>query len=125
MARRIVSVLRAVPGAARAVDPALEANAFAVAEDVDLQVLLRDAAVTLAVAGAEIPPAHLAGVPLPAASPGHDLRALLESGIHVHADAASLARLGLTADDLVPGVAVVDDAAQARLLRDAQAVVVW
>ena len=125
MARRIVSVLRAVPGAARAVDPALEANAFAVAEDVDLQVLLRDAAVTLAVAGAEIPPPPHPGVPPPGPTPRPAHPAQRASGSHVHADAASLARLGLTADDLVPGVAVVDDAAQARLLRDAQAVVVW
>lgn len=125
MARRVVSVIRSLPGAVRGVEPALEANAYAVAEDVDLVVVLRDDAVELAVEGAEVRPDVLAGQPLPAAAAPHDLRGLLESGIGVHVHANSLAARGVEQGDLVAGVAVADDSALAALLHGADAVLVW
>lgn len=125
MARRVVSVIRSLPGAVRGVEPSLEANAYAVAEDVDLTVVLRDAAVELAVDGAEVKPDSLAGQALPAAAAPHDLRGLLESGIAVHVHAASVTARGIRAGDLVSGVAVSDDSALAALLRSADAVLTW
>lgn len=125
MARRVVSVLQGVAGALLATEPALEANAYAVAEDVDLTVLLRGAAVELAVAGGEVRPGELAGVPLPPAASAQDLRGLIESGVEVLVDADGLDRLGLSPGDLVDGVEVRDPAAVAEVLRVTEAVLGW
>ena len=125
MARRIVSLITAVPGTVRPVEPALDANAYAVAEDVDLVVVLRHDAVELAVTGAEVAPTDLAGVPLPPAAAPHEVRGLLESGIAVVADGAALASRGLAPDALVPGVEVADDDRIADLLGAADAVLCW
>ena len=125
MARRIVSLIASVPGTVRPVEPALDANAYAVAEDVDLTVVLRHDAVELAVVGGEVPPSDLAGVPLPPAAAPHEVRALLESGIAVIADAAALHVRGVDAAALVAGVEVADDARIAALLGSADAVLSW
>lgn len=125
MARRVVSLIRTVPGAVRAVEPALEANAYAVAEDVDLDLVLRDDAVQLAVAGGEVPPAALGGVGLPPSASSHDVRALVESGVGVYADAAALTDRGIPDGALVGGVTPVDPPVLAELLRTADAVLVW
>lgn len=125
MARRVVSLVRAHPGAVRSIEPSLEANAYAVASDVDLAVVLRGPGIELAVAGSEVCPGSLAGQPLPPAASGDDLRGLLESGIEVYASAGDLGRLGLCPEDLVEGVRVADDQAIADLLRRADAVLCW
>lgn len=125
MVRRVVSLVRSAPVALRGVDPVLEANAFAVAEAVDLAVVLADRAVELAVKGGEVRPSEVAGVSLPPAAYDQDLRGLLESGVPIYVDADDLARLGLAYDDLIEGVRAVDREAVAAVLRDADTVLAW
>lgn len=125
MARRVVSVLRSSPASPRPDDAALEANAYAVAEDVDLSLVLRGAGVELAQRRSALPVEQLAGRMLPDPAGGQDLRALLESGVPVYVGAACVAELGLEPDDLLEGVRIVDAAALAALLRDADAVLTW
>lgn len=125
MARRIVSLLRSAPGALRTTDPALEANAYAVAEDVDLTLILRGDAVDFALAGGEARPASIAGVALPPAASSQDLRGLLESGVRVVAEAAALTNRGIDASDLIGGVTVADDAEVIRILTAAEGVLTW
>src|SRR5690606_14720510 len=111
--RRVVSLVRSGPQALRSTEAVFEANAFAVAEDVDLTVVLAGAAVELAIAAGEVRPGELAGVALPPAASGQDLLGLLESGVGVLVADADLQARGLAADDLVAGVEVVDGAAVA------------
>jgi intracellular sulfur oxidation DsrE/DsrF family protein len=125
MARRVVSLLRGPAGAARANDAALEANAFAVAEDLDLTLVLRGRGVELAQHRPPDAPLELAGRPLPDPAAASDLQGLLESGVPVFVGADCLAELGLGPDDLLAGVRIVDAPAIAGLLRDADAVVAW
>lgn len=125
MARRIVSLLRRPPGALRTVDPALEANAYAVAEDVDLTVVLRGDAVDFAVSGGETRPARIAGVVLPPAAGSQDLRGLLESGVRVVAEASALQARGIEAGDVIPGVHVADDSEITSVLTEAEGVLTW
>jgi intracellular sulfur oxidation DsrE/DsrF family protein len=126
MARRVVSVLRGPCGAAaRTSDPSLEANAYAVAEDVHLTLVLRGASVELAVAGARAVPVTLAGAALPPLAASQDLRGLVESGVEVHVCRDSLAWRGIDPGDLLEGVRPADGPALAALLRDADAVLGW
>lgn len=125
MVRRVASVVRSAPLALRGVDPMLEANAYAVAEDVDLTVVLAGPAVELAAAGGEVGPREVAGVPLPPAARDQDLRGLLESGVPVYVTADDLARAGLGPGDVVPGVQVVDARRIAAVLRLADAILAW
>ncbi|HSJ46398.1 MAG TPA: DsrE family protein [Euzebyales bacterium] len=125
MARRVVSILTAAPAAMSPHDPVLEANVYAVAEDVDLTVLLRGVAIEYAAASGAVPEARLAGVPLPNARCARDLRGLLESGVLVYVDAVSAAHQGLDADALISGVTIADAAEQSELLRTADAVLHW
>ena len=125
MARHIVSLLRSAPGALRATDPALEANAYAVAEDVDLTVVLRGSAIEFGVRGSETRPAQVAGVPLPPAAGSQDLRGLLESGVRVVAEAAALQARGLDAAQLIDGVELADDTEIADVLAAAEGVLTW
>ena len=125
MARRMVSLLRSAPGALRATDPALEANAYAVAEDVDLTVVLRGSAIEFAVRGSEARPASVAGVALPPAAGSQDLRGLLESGVRVVAEAAALDARGLEASQLIDGVELANDTEIADVLAAAEGVLTW
>lgn len=125
MVRRVVSVLRAGPGALRPTDPALEANAYAVAEDVDLTVVLRGSAVEFALAQAEVTAGELAGVALSPATGGQDLRGLLESGVRVVAHAQALQDRGIGDTDLVDGVTPIDTEDLAAVLADAEGVLTW
>lgn len=125
MARRIASLLRAAPAALRATDPALEANAYAVAEDVDLTVVLQGAAVELAVAASEGRPTQVAGVSLPPAASGQDLRGLIESGVRVVAHGRDVDEHGIDRAALVPGVEVVETRTVATILSDAEGVLTW
>lgn len=125
MARRVVSILTAAPAAMTVTDPVLEANIYAVAEEVDLTVLLRGVAIEYAALGGAPTPAMLAGRALPDARCGRDLRGLLESGVAVYVDAVSVARHGLDADGLIAGVSLAGPDEQADLLRTADAVLHW
>ena len=87
--RRVVSIVRSAPSALRAGQPALEANAYAVAEDIDLTVVLRGAAVELALRATEVRPGDVAGVAMPASAGGQDLRGLVESGVGILVAAAA------------------------------------
>lgn len=125
MARRITSLLRSAPGALRSTDPALEANAYAVAEDVDLTVVLRGDAVEFALLGSEARPTTVAGVPLPPAAGSQDLRGLLESGVSVVVEAAALQSRGLDAGQLIDGVRIAGDDEIADVLAEAEGVLTW
>lgn len=125
MARRVVSVLRGPSGAPRPNDPALEANAYAVAEDLDLALLLRGRGVELAQHRSPHASLDLAGRALPDPAAAADLQGLIESGVPVYVGEDCLAQLGLGADDLLDGVRIVDADAVADLFRDADAVLAW
>ncbi len=125
MARRVVSILSAPPAAMSSEDPVLEANIYAVAEDVDVTVLLRGPAIEYATVAGEVPAATLADQPLPNARCARDLRGLLESGVLVLVDALTAEAQGIGPDDLVTGVSVVDAGEQLDLLRRADAVLHW
>ncbi len=125
MARQVVSVLRRGPAALRSSDPVLEANVYAVAEDVHLTLVLRGAGTEFAVAHSEAVPVELAGTALPPAASGQDVRGLLESGVPVYAGADDVGRLGLDVEDLVDGVTLLDFDGLAEVLRAADAVLVW
>jgi predicted peroxiredoxin len=125
MARRVVSIMSGAPAAISPADPVLEANVYAVAEDVDLVVLLRGAAVDYATRMTSVPPARLAGRAMPNARCARDLRGLLESGVPVYVDADSARQTGITPDDLVDGVEVANDDARYALLSSADAVLQW
>ena len=125
MARRVVSIVSAAPAAISPVDPVLEANVYAVAEDVDLTVVLRGAAIEYAAKADSAPPARVAGRALPNSRCARDLRGLLESGVPVYVDADSAGGQGIHPDDLVPGVAMASPERLTDLLRDADAVLHW
>jgi intracellular sulfur oxidation DsrE/DsrF family protein len=125
MARRVVSILTAAPAAMSTTDPVLEANIYAVAEDVDLTVLLRGVAIEYAARGGDAPTATLAGHDLPNSRCARDLRGLLESGVLVYVDAVSARHQGLDGSDLIPGVSIADAGEQSALLRTADAVLHW
>lgn len=125
MPRRLVSLIRHAPGAPRGSEPALEANAYAVTQDLDLTVVLLEDAVRLAVAAAETRPRTIAGAAFPPAAPSHDLRALLESGIRVLVHGGHLTGQGIARTDLLQGVEVVDDDRIAAAIADAQGVLTW
>jgi sulfur relay (sulfurtransferase) DsrF/TusC family protein len=125
MSRRVVSLLRRGPAGLRASDPVLEANAYALAVDVDLAVVLMEAGVELAVEGGVSAPKGLAGAVLPPSAGGQDLRGLVESGVEVYASADAVARRGLDAEDLIPGVRLADPQRLDALLAGAEAVLNW
>lgn len=115
----------APPAALSRADPVLEANAYAVAEDVDLSVVLRGAATEFALRDAELIPATVAGTLLPQTQCSRDLQGLLESGVPVYVEQPAALRLGLGEEDFLPGVRVVSPETIAALVRDAEAVLHW
>ena len=105
MPTRVLSLLRgADAGAARAADPALDLNAYAVAEDVELTLVLKDAGVELGLEHATARPGSVVGVEVPAAEPATDLLALLGSGVSILAVTEDLAARGLDPGELLPGI---------------------
>jgi sulfur relay (sulfurtransferase) DsrF/TusC family protein len=124
MVRTVVSLVRG-SGGSRPLEAALEANAFAVAEDLDVRLVLAGDAVELALAATGVPPAELGGVAVAAPASGQDLRALIESGVAVHALGGDLRERGLAPASLVAGVASLEPEDLAALLRSADAVVAW
>jgi hypothetical protein len=117
MATRVLSILRgAEAGAARAADPAVDTTAFAVADDVELTVVLKDRAVELGLAGTRCQATPLAGIDVPVAEPATDLRALLGSGIRVLAVTEDLTTRGLRLGALLAGIETVAEAELAGLI---------
>ncbi|MDP9022833.1 MAG: DsrE family protein [Actinomycetota bacterium] len=126
MVTRVLSVLRnADPGAPRAADPVIDLNAYALAEDVELTLVLKAAGVELGLAGAHVRPATIGGLDVPAATAEYDLRALLASGVRVLAVEEDLAARGLGAADLVDGIETVPEAALAPLLTEQDVTLTW
>lgn len=125
MARRVVSVLTGAPAVMSPEDPVLEANIYAVAEDVDLTMLLRGGAIEYAMVSGDAPSPTLAGEPLPNTRCTRDLRGLLESGVAVYIDAVSADHQAVDLDGLIPGVGIADSRQQSELLRTADAVLHW
>ncbi|MDQ3537843.1 MAG: hypothetical protein M3415_03450 [Actinomycetota bacterium] len=123
--RRVVSIVRSAPSAMRAGQPVLEANAYAVAEDVDLTVVLRGAAVELALRATLVRSRNVAGVAMPPATGGQDLLGLVESGVRIWVAAEDLADQGLRPEDLVNGVSAVDDGRLQDVLGDAEGLLAW
>lgn len=124
MVRRVVSVVRSPPAAMRGADPVLEVNAFAVAEAVDLAVLLVGPAVELALA-VTTGPQVLGGVELPPTAHDQDLRGLVESGVAVVVAAGDLRARGIDPTTLQRGIRSVEPDEVAELLRVADAVLAW
>ena len=123
---RVLSIVRGVDaGAPQEVDTALDLNAYALADDVELTLVLKAAGVELAVNGARVHPCALAGVTMPAAEPADDVRALLASGVTVLAVEEDVMSRGLIASDLLAGVSVVPESALAEELVQHDAVLVW
>lgn len=117
MPTRVLSLLRGSDaGAARALDPALDLNAYAVAEDVELTLVLKDAAVELGLRGVACRPVSVAGIDVPAATPGTDLLALVGSGVHVLAVIEDLAARGIDPGELLQGIDVLAEDELARLV---------
>lgn len=117
MPTRVLSLLRgADAGAARAADPALDLNAYAVAEDIELTLVLKDAGVELGLGRATARPGTVAGVEVPAAEPSTDLLALLGSGVTVLAVTEDLTARGLDPADLLPGIEPVTERELSSLL---------
>ncbi|MEE8600576.1 DsrE family protein [Euzebya tangerina] len=125
MTRRLVSLIRHAPGAPRGSEPSLEANSYAVTQDLDLTVVLLRDAVRLAVGAGETPARYIAGAAFPSASPAHDLQALLESGIDVLAHDEAIAGLGIDPSELLPGVQVADNDGIAATVDAADGVLTW
>ena len=122
MARTVVSLVR---GSSASLEAALEANAFAVAEDLDVRLVLAGDAVELALAAASVLPGELGGVPIAPLASGQDLRALIESGVAVDALGDDVRDRGLAPSSLVAGVGSLEREDLAALLRSADAVVTW
>lgn len=102
---RVLSIVRgADAGAARPVDPALDATSFAVADDIDLTVVLKDRGVELGLDGVCCEGATLSGLAVPAAEPGLDLRGLIASGVRVHAVREDLMVRGIEPAALLAGI---------------------
>lgn len=117
MPTTVLSIVRgADAGAARPNDPALDINAYAVAGDIELTLVLKDHGVELALGGAACHQDTIAGVEVPASVPATDLRALLDSGVGILVVEPDLRARGLAPEDLLDGVEVVDERTVAGLL---------
>ncbi len=114
---RVLSIVRdADVGAARDADPALDANAYAVADDVELTLVLKGRGVELGLDHVCCDGAKLSGLAVPVTEPGRDLRALIASGVRVHAVTEDLADRGIDPTALVPGIVPLTEADLAGLI---------
>jgi len=108
---RVLSILRgADAGAARDADPALDANAYAVADEIELTLVLKDRGVELGLDGACCDQNMLGGLAIPVAEPGIDLRALIRSEERFSRNAENLAARGIDPAALVDGIEPVSEA---------------
>lgn len=114
---RVLSILRgADAGAARDADPALDANAYAVADEIELTLVLKDRGVELGLDEVCCDQGMLGGLAIPVAEPGIDLRALLGSGVRVCAVSEDLSARGIEPSELVAGIEPVTEAELSRLI---------
>lgn len=126
MVTRVLSVLRSAdPGAPRPADPVLDLNAYALAEDIELSLVLKAGGVELGVAEAHVQPATIAGIDVPAAVPEHDIKALLASGVRVVAVEEDLRARGLADADLIGGIEVLPEAGLSTLLTEHDVTLTW
>lgn len=126
MVTTVLSVLRSAdPGAPRRADPVLDLNAYALAEDVELTLVLKAAGVELAVAGAHVRSTTVGGLDVAAAAAEEDLTALLASGVTVLAIEEDLGARGLRRADLLDGVETVPEAELAQAVVDHDAALTW
>lgn len=117
--KRVLSVVRgADAGAARETDPTLDLNAYALAEELELTIVLAGRGVELALGDPRVARLSVAGVEVPAATPGSDVRALLASGVRVFALAEDVGARGLDATDLVAGIELIASDRFAELLTE-------
>ncbi len=108
MVKRVLSIVRGADiGGAGGDAPALDLNAYAVAEDVELTLVLADRAVEYATRSPDATARKIATVALPATDPRADLVALVASGVRVVALSDDLDGRGLGPDDLLEGVGQV------------------
>lgn len=114
---RVLSIVRgADAGAARPVDPALDATSFAIADDVDVTVVLKDRGVELGVDRVCCDRATLSGLALPGTEPGVDLRGLVASGVRVYAVREDLDARGIEVAALVAGIEPLGESELAGLI---------
>lgn len=126
MVTRVLSVLRSAdPGSPRRADPALDLNAYALAEDVELTLVLKAAGVELGIAGAHAEPATIGGLDVPSPAAENDLRALIASGVTVLAVEEDMAARGVSGGDLLPGIRPVPEADLAEILPDHDVTLTW
>ena len=108
---RVLSILRgADAGAARDADPALDATAYAIADEIELTLVLKDRGVELGLDEVCCDQGMLGGLAIPVAEPGLDLRALLGSGVQVRAVSEDLFARGIEPTDLVDGIEPLTEA---------------
>lgn len=113
----MLSIVRgADAGAARSADPALDTNTYAIADEIELTLVLKDRGVELGLAGACCDQGMLGGLAIPVAEPGVDLRALIASEVRVYAVAEDLAARGIDPSSLVAGIDPLSEAELAHLL---------
>jgi hypothetical protein len=113
----VLSIVRdADVGAARLEDPALDTNTYAVADEIDLTLVLKDGGVELALDGVCCDGANLSGVALPVTEPARDLRGLIASGVQVYAVSEDLAVRGIDTSVLVSGIEPLSEADLAGLI---------
>lgn len=114
---KVLSIVRdADVGAARRDDPALDANAYAVADEVELTLVLKDRGVELALDGICCDGANLRGVAVPVTEPARDLRALIASDVRVYAVAEDLEVRGIATSTLLAGIEPLAEAELAGLI---------
>ena len=114
---RVLSIVRGADvGAARPVDPALDATSFAIADEIDLTVVLKDRGVELGLDGVCCDQGTLSGLAVPAAEPGVDLRGLIASGVRVHAVREDLEARGIEPSALVAGIEPLAEVELAALI---------
>ena len=109
------------------VDPHLFATALGVADTpVEITVLLKDSAVTYAVADQEVS-ARILGQDLvqKETSPARVISFMLSHGAEVRAVQEDLESRGIKASDLIPGVRVVPLSETVSAIRENDGVIVW
>ncbi len=103
----------------------MDLNAYALAEDVELTLVLKAGGVELALSAAHARAATIGGIEVPAPTAGDDLRALLESGVEVLAVEEDVAARGLGPEDLLPGVRTVAETEIAAAVTAHDATLTW
>ena len=110
------------------VDPHLFATALGVADTpVEINILLREGAVTYAVTGQQLTGARVMGQEVMAhdTSPAQVMEFMLAHGARIYAIEEDLAERGVSVEDLVRGITPIPRREVARLVQEHDAVLVW